>query len=371
MSRSRRVDAAIAVALSALVLAEIVGGEFETNAALLVAAGLILTLPLAWRRAAPLPAVAVSMAGAVALALLTRHDTEPQTPIVVMLVAAYSAGAHLPRREALAGLGLVGAAILVDEPGDTIVLGPVCLGAWLAGRLWQARERDARRMGELAEALDRERIEEGRIAVAEERARIARELHDVVAHAMTTIVIEAGGERLHLEPGHERTGETLRGIERTGRQALDEMRRLLGVLREGDDEPALAPQPSLARLDELVEHLRRTGLAVDLRVVGKPAELSPGLDVNAYRIVQEALTNVLKHAAADSATVVIAYEEGMLAIEVTDDGRGDNRNGAGGHGLTGLRERVALYGGQLEAGPRPGARGFAVRARLPLEARLP
>jgi signal transduction histidine kinase len=221
MSRPRRVDAAIAVALSALVLAEIVGVDFETDTALLVAAGLVLALPLAWRRAAPLPAVAVSMAGAVALALLTRHDTEPQTPIVVMLVAAYSAGAHLPRREALAGLGLVVAAILVDEPGDTIVLGPVCLGALLAGRLGQARERDARRMGELAEALDRERIEEGRIAVAEERARIARELHDVVAHAMTTIVIEAGGERLHLEPGQERTGETLRGIERTGRQALE------------------------------------------------------------------------------------------------------------------------------------------------------
>jgi signal transduction histidine kinase len=226
-------------------------------------------------------------------------------------------------------------------------------------------------MGELAEALDRERIEEGRIAVAEERARIARELHDVVAHAMTTIVIQAGGERLHLDPSQERTGETLRGIERTGRQALDEMRRLLGVLREGDDEPALAPQPSLARLDELVEHLGRTGLAVDLRVVGKPAELSPGLDVNAYRIVQEALTNVLKHAGADSATVVIAYEERTLAIEVTDDGRGDNRNGAGGHGLTGLRERVALYGGQLEAGERPGGGGFAVRAQLPLQAGPP
>jgi signal transduction histidine kinase len=371
MSRSRRVDAVIAVALTALVLAEIVGGDFETGAVLLVAAGLVLTLPLAWRRVAPLPAVAISMAGAAALALLTRHDTEPQTPIVVMLVAAYSAGAHLPRREALGGLGLVVAAILVDEPGDAIVLGPVCLGAWLAGRLWRARERDARRMADLAEALDRERVEEGRIAVAEERARIARELHDVVAHAMTTIVLEAGAERLHLEPGQARTGETLRGIEHTGRQALDEMRRLLGVLRARDDEPALAPQPSLARLHELVEQLRRSGLAVDLRVVGEPAELSPGLDVNAYRIVQEALTNVLKHAGTDSATVTVGYEEGTLAIEVTDDGLGDRPNGAGGHGLTGLRERVALYGGELEAGERLGGGGFAVRARLPLEPRLP
>jgi signal transduction histidine kinase len=246
------------------------------------------------------------------------------------------------------------------------VLGPVCLGAWLAGRLWQSRERDARRMTELAEALERERVEEGRIAVAEERARIARELHDVVAHAMTTIVLEAGAERLHLAPGQERTGETLRGIERTGRQALDEMRRLLGVLREDDEEPALRPQPSLRRLDELADHVRRTGLEVDLRVEGTPAELPPGLDVNAYRIVQEALTNVLKHAGASCATVVVAYEPGRLSIEVTDDGRGDRRNGTGGHGLTGLRERVALYGGELEAGERPGG-GFAVRARLPVE----
>jgi signal transduction histidine kinase len=367
MSRPGRIDIAIALALYAISLAEFVASDFETDTALLLAVGLVLTVPLAWRRVAPLPAVGGSMAGAIVLALLTRHDTEPQTPIVVMLVAAYSAGAHLPRREALAGLGLVIMAILVDEPGDTIVLGPVCFGAWLAGRLWQGRERDARRMAELAEALERERVEEGRIAVAEERARIARELHDVVAHAMTTIVLEAGAERLNLEPGQERTGNALRGIERTGRQALEEMRRLLGVLREGDDEPALAPQPSLARVDELVEHVRGTGLPVDLRVTGTPVELSPGLDVNAYRIVQEALTNVLKHAAAGAATVAIAYDARSLTIEVTDDGRGDERNGAGGHGLTGLRERVALFGGELEAGERPDG-GFGVRARLPLEA---
>jgi signal transduction histidine kinase len=367
MSRPGRIDIAIAVALYAITLGEFVFGDFETETGLLVAAGVVLTAPLAWRRSAPLPAVAGSMAGAVVLAVLTRHDTEPQTPIVVMLVAAYSAGAHLPRREALAGLGLVIAAILVDEPGDTMVLGPVCLGAWLAGRLWQGRERDARRMAELAAALERERVEEGRIAVVEERARIARELHDVVAHAMTTIVLEAGAERLNLEPGQERTGNALQGIERTGRQALEEMRRLLGVLREDDDEPALAPQPSLARVDELVEHVRGTGLQVDLRVTGMRAELSPGLDVNAYRIVQEALTNVLKHAAAGSATVAIGYDERSLTIEVTDDGHGEDRNGTAGHGLTGVRERVALFGGELEAGERPGG-GFAVRARLPLEA---
>jgi signal transduction histidine kinase len=368
MSRPRGADIAIAAALYLVFLGEAVfGDDFETAVAPLAAAGLLLSAPLAWRRAAPLPAVAASMAGAVVLAILTVDDTEPQTPIVAMLVAAYSAGAYLPRREALAGLALVVGAILVDEAGDTIVLGPVCLGAWLAGRVWQGRERDARRMTELAAALERERVEERRLAIAEERARIARELHDVVAHAMTTIVIEAGAERLHLERGQERTGATLRAIERTGRQALDEMRRLLGVLREHDDEPALAPQPSLARIGDLVEHLRRTGLAVDLRVVGEPVVLPPGLDVNAYRIVQEALTNVLKHAEAETATVLIGYGKADLTLEVTDDGRGEERNGAGGHGLVGLRERVALYGGELTAGERPGGEGFAVRARLPLE----
>ena len=178
MSRPRRVDVLIAVGLYAVFLAEIVGGEFETDAALLVASGLAMTLPLAWRRVAPLPAVVASMAGAIVLALLTRNDIDPQTPIVVMLVAAYFAGAHLPRREALAGFGLIVVTILVDEPGDAIVVAPVCLGAWFAGRLWQARERDARRMTELAEALDRERVEEGRIAVSRgaraDRARTAR-----------------------------------------------------------------------------------------------------------------------------------------------------------------------------------------------------
>jgi len=366
VSRPHRTDVAIAAGLYAVVLAEFVGGDFEGSQPLLLAAGLLLTAPLAWRRTAPLAAVAASMAGAVAIALLTRDGTEAQTPIVVMLVAAYSAGAHLQRREATAGLALVVAAVLVDEPGNAIVLGPVVLGAWLAGRLWQGRERDAVRLAELAEALERERVEERRLAVVEERARIARELHDVVAHAMTTIVLEAGAERLHLAPGQERTGRTLAGIERTGRQALEEMRRLLGVLRSGDDEPALAPQPSLARLDDLVEHVRRTGLAVDVRTVGRPAELSPGLDVSAYRIVQEALTNVLKHAGARAATVVVSYEADALALEVTDDGTGDGAGGAGGHGLAGLRERVALFGGELEAGT--GAEGgFALRARLPLE----
>jgi signal transduction histidine kinase len=366
MSRIGRLDLAVGGLLAALLAWEVLFSDVEGPTAAMLAAAIVAGLALVLRRAATLPAIAVSMAASIALDELAEGDYEPQAIIVAMLVAAYAAGAHLPRRAGYAGLALVIAAIVVIEAGDVVVLGPVCAGAYGAGRLWRARERDAVRLAELAEALERERVEESRIAIAEERARIARELHDVVSHAMTTIVIEAGAERLHLAPGSERTSRTLSGIERTGREALGEMRRLLGVLREHDEEPALAPQPSLDHLAELVEHVGRAGLDVALRVEGRPVALSPGLDVNAYRIVQEALTNVLKHAGATRATVVIVYDTDVLGLTVTDDGRSAQPPADGpGHGLTGLRERVTLYGGELEAGPDPDG-GFTLHARLPL-----
>ena len=371
MNGVSRSDLAVGVLVAALMAWEVLASDVAGPPAVLVTSALVSGLALAGRRRAPLAAIAVSMAGALVLVTVATTQ-EPQAPIVAMLVAAYGAGAHAGTRGGVAGLALVLATILLDEADNIVVLGPVCTGAFAAGRLWRARERDARRMAELATALDRERVEEGRLAVAEERARIARELHDVVAHAMTTIVLEAGAERLHLAPGQERTGATLRGIERTGREALTEMRRLLDVLREDDHQPALSPQPSLDRLADLVENLRSAGLEVDLRVEGRPIPLPPGLDVNAYRIVQEALTNVLKHAGAASASVVVGYAGTELRLEVTDDGvgpdGGDRAAGNGhGHGLTGLRERATLFGGQLEAGPQARG-GFAVRARLPIPA---
>jgi signal transduction histidine kinase len=365
VGRIQRLDVIVGVLLALLMAWEAVASDVEGPLGALLASALVSGLALVFRRVATLPAVAVSMAAAVVLMTVAGPEQEPQAPIIAMLVAAYSAGAHAPGRSGYVGLALVVATIAIEEPGDLIVLAPIFAGAFAAGRLWQARERDAVRMGELAEALERERIEEARIAAAEERARIARELHDVVAHAMTTVVIEAGAERLHLGPGQQRTGEVLSGIEKTGRQALAEMRRLLDVLRTEDEDPALAPQPSLAHLGDLVEHLGRSGLRIDLRVEGRPAELSPGLDVSAYRIVQESLTNVLKHADASVATVVVEYGEDALAIEVSDDGHGPQADGDPGHGLGGLRERVGLFGGEIDAGERSGG-GFAVRARLPL-----
>jgi signal transduction histidine kinase len=361
----RRLDAGVALLLAALVIDEILTSDVTGPPGLLVPLALAMTVPLAWRRAAPLATAAIVMAAWVAQSLLDQSSQEPQTPLVALLLATYSVGAHAERRAAIAGLLLAWSAILIDEAGDFIVMGPVFFGTWLAGRLVRAREDDARRLRDLTTALERERVEEARIAAAEERARIARELHDVVAHAMSTIVLEAGAERVNLRPGKSSTHDALRSIERTGREALAEMRRLVGVLRTEDDEPALAPQPSLGHLAELVERVRRAGLPVEVQTVGEPAELPPGLDISAYRIVQEALTNALKHAGDARASVVVSYGARGIAIEVSDDGRGGTPNG-GGHGLTGLRERVAVFGGELEAGSREGG-GFTVRAWLPLE----
>lgn len=212
---------------------------------------------------------------------------------------------------------------------------------------------------------EREREVAAREAVVAERARIARELHDVVAHSVSVMVVQAqAGPRLLSAP--ESVGEVFRSIETTGREALVELRRLLGVLRGGEDEPATTPQPGLDRLDALVEQVRAAGLRVDLRVEGEPAQLPAGVDLSAYRIVQEALTNTLKHAGRADAEVILRFEPSAVEVEVLDNGSGPSTHPNGsGHGLVGMRERVALYGGSLEAGSRNG-HGFVVRARLPL-----
>jgi signal transduction histidine kinase len=206
--------------------------------------------------------------------------------------------------------------------------------------------------------------------VGEERARIARELHDVVAHSVGAMVAQAQGARHVLDRDPERAREALETIERTGRTALNEMRRSLGVLRRPDTEAPLAPQPGMSGLGVLLEQARKSGLTVELVTEGEPAPLADGADLSAYRIVQEALTNTLKHAGPVHARVAVRYGERALEVEITDDGAdGRAPNGipsaGGGHGLVGMRERVALYGGDLHAGLRPEG-GFVVRASLPL-----
>jgi signal transduction histidine kinase len=212
---------------------------------------------------------------------------------------------------------------------------------------------------------ERERDLAAREAVVEERARIARELHDVIAHHVSMIVLQAGAERRVLDGANTSTREVLETVERTGRSALTEMRRLLGMLR-GDANDPLTPQPGLTDVPTLVGQLREAGLPVELHVEGEPSELPVGIELSAYRIVQEALTNALKHAGEASATVNIRYGSDSLELEIADDGTGTSTPvPSGGHGLVGIRERVALYGGRLDAGRRPGG-GFTVRVLLPI-----
>ena len=228
----------------------------------------------------------------------------------------------------------------------------------LVRRVVGDRERRAR-------MAERERDLAAREAVVEERARIARELHDVIAHHVSLIVVQAGAERRVLEGANAPTREVLQTIEQIGRGALTEMRRLLGMLRSETDEP-LTPQPGLRDVPTLVTQLREAGLPVELRVDGERRELPVGIELSAYRIVQEALTNALKHAGDAHASVGIRYGADSLELEITDDGAGtpSSSRGGRGHGLVGMRERVALYGGRFDASHNPGG-GFVVRAKLP------
>jgi signal transduction histidine kinase len=216
-----------------------------------------------------------------------------------------------------------------------------------------------------AQMAERERDVAAREAVVEERARIARELHDVIAHHVSMMVLQAGAERRGLSDEHASTREVLETVERTGRSALTEMRRLLGMLRSDTDDP-LTPQPGLADVPLLVGQLRAAGLPVELRVDGEPAQLPVGIELSAYRIIQEALTNALKHAGGAPARVSVRYGRDSLELEIADDGIDDAAHATGcGHGLVGMRERVALYGGRLDAGRRPSG-GFVVRVLLPI-----
>jgi signal transduction histidine kinase len=202
-------------------------------------------------------------------------------------------------------------------------------------------------------------------AVAEERRRIARELHDVVAHSVSVMTVQAGAVRRLLHPEQERERQALEVIEATGREALTEMRRLVGLLREHGAMPEFAPQPSMRTVDVLVGTVREAGLPVELEIEGEPQELAPGVDLSAYRVIQEALTNALRYAGPAHAWVTVRWLADALELEIANDGRSEPGNGGGGHGLAGLRERVALVGGTVDSGPRAGG-GFVVRAHLPI-----
>jgi signal transduction histidine kinase len=329
---------------------------------------LLLDLPLAWRRTAPLAAWLAVLAGFVLHPLVTGHSAEGVELLYPIAVGSYAVAAHAGRRAAFAGLAAFVAAYPVyafDDPGvrgneaggqwAAAFFGAAAVALWFAG-VWARGRREAETLAQRAAATERETA----AAVAEERARLARELHDIVSHNLSVVVLQAAGARA------AGAGEsTLEKIERSGREALVEMRRLLGVLRDGGDDRELAPQPGLDQLERLVADVRAAGVPVELRVVGDCRSVPPVVQLTAYRIVQEALTNVLKHAGPARAQVRISRADGRLTVSVADDGAGRTGATAGGHGLIGIRERVALFDGDLRVEPRPEG-GFAVEAMLPL-----
>jgi len=369
-------DAALALALAALAFPPTVGAPPPgSDRAVGIALALLQTLPLAWRRWRPLWVLAIVVAAALAAAF-AREGGGPAAAVGV-LVALYSVAAHCPRRQA-AWAGIATGAVLIlplllGPPGpatglDAVtILVLVALG-WVCGAyVGELRGRAARSRRE-------QELETGR-AVAEEQARVGRELHDVIAHTLSVIVIQAGAALDVFDPRPQAARQALGSIGSAGRQALAELRRVLAAVRpQPGQEEDWAPPPGLSGLGELLDRVRATGLDVTARIDGAPVDLPAGLDLAAYRIVQEALTNTLKHARADNAEVTLCYGPAGLVLEVTDDGRAgapaDRPGLARGRGLIGIRERVALHGGTCEAGPRPGG-GFAVRVAFPLSGDRP
>lgn len=355
---------------------------FRRPDALGVTFAVLSALPIAWRRIRPEYVLAV--VGSFAILLSGFHYAESVGGLGV-LIAIYTVAAHNSNRrrsQLMLAITLVGMAIAISQspyrlPVSLLVSNTIIfVTAWVLGDNLQTRRRYVAELESKAERMEQDRAEDARKAVTDERSRIARELHDVVAHNVSVMVVQAAGARRTLERDPARARAVIESIETTGRQALTEMRRLLGVLRADDEATdSRSPQPGVSQLDALVQHVRSAGLPVKISVQGSPITLGAGVDLSAYRIVQEALTNALKHAGPASAEVLLRYGHDDLQVTVRDNGRGSavamaldaNARGAAGHGLAGMQERVNLFGGVLHAGPRRGG-GYEVIATLPLGA---
>jgi signal transduction histidine kinase len=363
---------ACAVCELELALSNNIDGPHWVNA--VAAAG--VTLPLAWRRSFPLVAAPLMGAFAAWQAILDGDLLENSvTPIVTLPLAVYSMGVLLDRRRSAVVFGVTLAllCIAVAAGGEAsldafVFVLLIAGGPYLVGRIVNARIQLARELRDKAIRLERDQEEKQKLAVAEERARIAREMHDVVAHNVSVMVVQASAARRMIDHDPNRAREALSSVEQTGREALAEMRRMLDVLRVEDERAALAPQPSIDELEALIELAREAGLQVELEVEGERRRVSSGVDLSAFRIVQEALSNTIKHAGAANARVRLRFGDDEMEVDVVDDGHGvrpRDENGKG-HGLVGMRERVAMLGGRLEAGYRANG-GFEVRATLPLK----
>ncbi len=332
---------------------------------------LTVSASLAWRRRFPVAVTAIASAGLALESIAGVPIQEPLIPLATIVIAVYSLVVHAEPRRVAAGLAIVGSGLAIAVTSQHKGLGNFAFGAvWVGiavfiGRLVRAPADAARAHEERALQLDSEREDLARQAKADERQLIARELHDVIAHSVSVMVVQAGAaeEMLRTEP--ERALEPVHAIQITGREALGEMSRLLGVLRDDGGSTRFRPQPGLGELDVLVDETRAAGVPVELSIVGDRRALSPAIELSAYRIVQEALTNARRHAKRANATVTVRYESDVLELDIVDDGEQAEAGGGSGFGLVGMRERVSIFGGSLETGPRPGG-GFGVYARLPL-----
>jgi signal transduction histidine kinase len=345
------------------------GVEYRDPDLFSVLLSLTVAVPYYFRRHAPLAVLVISEA---AVVVLTVRDYQTGAAPAVLLVGIFTVAAWSNLRDRVIGVAamVIGLTIVAISgiPGasgaDVVFNFVLYAAAYLFGSTMRNRRLYSEQLEERAAALEKERAEEAKRAVAEERLRIAQELHDVVAHSMGVIAVQAGVGAHVIDTDPDEAKKSLNAISQTSRSALAEIRRLLGVLRE-DEGASYEPAPGLADLDRLVRDVRDAGLDVNVREEGARAELPPGVDFTAYRIVQEALTNVLKHAGRARASVIVGYEDEALRLEIVDDGRGVNgRTQRGGHGLIGMRERVGVYGGSFDAGPRTGG-GFRVAVRLP------
>jgi signal transduction histidine kinase len=332
---------------------------------------LFVVLPLALRRIAPLAVLVFVAAGSVA--------TAADSPVIWILVcavglASFTAGERsADRTRSALSVVVVAAGMavgLVAQDANAIegLVLPfaVVVPTWLLGDVLRSRRFDAQRQAEAVERSLREREERLRAAAAEERRHVARELHDVVAHAVSVMVIQAGAARQVLRTSPDQAETSLLAVEATGREAMTELRRFLGALSDDGEAAGLAPQPGIGELATLLDRVREAGLPATLEVAGAPRAIPPSVDVTAYRIVQEALTNALRYARRAATLVRLSWEPDQLRLEILDDGPATAAAEGSGRGLVGMSERATLVGGRLEAGPRVGG-GYAVRAWLPLE----
>lgn len=375
------VDAALALLMALVTTVETLTGNFDDGPQwLVVVTGLLLTLPLAVRRRYPIGVYALVLAMTFVQAAVLG-SIEGVGVFFGLLVSIYTLAAHRPLRPALIGLVVFVPVMMFsswradgDPFEDLEFIVALVGGFWVVGRVVWSRQQLVEQLSTQAVELERRRSAEARAVAAEERARIARDLHDVIAHSVSVMVVQAeAGEA--LLPDADRSGQALRDIQETGRATLAELRQLLNTLDDGataDDVERLErrPSPRLRDADRLVAQMRAAGLDVQLRVEGQLVDIPPGVDLAAYRVLQEALTNALRHAGRTSVDATVLVGPGDVAVEVVDEGPAPDSprrlatSGAG-HGLVGMRERVMLYGGELESGPA--GRGFRVRARIPVQ----